>query len=215
VPDLSGNLGASLTSIETKCLIIEPPGISGSMTFEDTGGGTANVTGTQDLNFVIDVLIAAFNAQVIITTASSTAFSGTGTGNVGDGDTIILDVLTPPTEDLKGQPCAGCVGGNINAVPSGTVNCAAFDNTTTPPTDVSAGICPLANLPMGGDNILPFEGDPGQRTFPPINFSDLGGGQLGFALGGGPAAATGWYLVNPRALAGNGTQWAALTGVQQ
>jgi hypothetical protein len=191
VPDLSGNPGASLTTIETKCLIIGPPGISGSMTFEETSPGNFDVTGSQTLDFVIDVTIAAVNARVVITTNSVTAFSGTAAGSLPG--TLTMDPLTAPF--------------NVNAAATGNVNCQATNTMTM--MDVSCAICPLANLTCG-DNSVPLTGDPGQRTFPPITI-----GASSFELGAGPADPTGWYLSNPAPLAGNGTQWVALAGVQQ
>ena len=190
-PDLSGNPGASLTGISTKCIIITPPDISGFMEFDETSPGNFDVTGEQTLSFVIDVTIAAVSAQVIINTNSVTSFSGTGTGALPG--TITLDALTAPF--------------NINAAATGNVNCQALNTMTM--MDVSCAICPLANLTCG-DNSVPLVGDPGMRTFPPINIAS---GVL--ELGAGPADATGWYLSNPAALAGNGTQWVALSGVQQ
>ena len=96
---------------------------------------------------------------------------------------------------------------NINAAATGITNCTATNLATG--VDVSDAICPLAGL-MGGDNPLPFPGDPFMRTFPPIAV-----GASTFALGAGPADPTGWYLSNPPALAGNGTQWVGLSGVLQ
>ena len=190
VPDLSGNAGANLTGIDTKCLILSLPDVSGCMQFEETGSGDFDVTGEQTLSFVIDVTVASVGARVIITTDSVTTFAGTGTGALPG--TITLD-------DLGG-------GFNINAAATGNVNCQATNTVTG--DDVSAGICPLANL-MGGDNSVPLPGDPGTRTFPDLTVTDTD-----FELGGGSANADGWYLVNPAPLAGNGTQWAALSGVR-
>jgi hypothetical protein len=191
VPDLSGNPGANLTGIGTKCLIIEPPGISGTMTFEETSPGNFDVTGEQALSFVIDVTVTAVNARVVITTNSVTTLTGTGTGALPG--TITLD----------------SVGGgfNINAAATGNANCQATNTATM--MDVSAFVCPLANL-QGGDNPVPLPGDPGTRTFPPLTVT-----ASDFQLGGGAAAASGWYLSNPAPLAGNGTQWVALSGVLQ
>ena len=191
VPDLSGNLGANLTGITGKCIIILPPDVTGSITLEETSTGVFSVTGTQDLVFTIDVTIAAVAAQVVIVTNSSTAFSGTGTGALPG--TITLDPLTAPF--------------NINAAATGITNCTATNLATG--ADVSAAICPLAGL-TGGDNALPFPGDPGQRTWSPIVTT-----ATSFQLGGGPSAADGYYLSNPAPLAGNGTQWVALSGVLQ
>jgi len=188
VPDLSGNLGANLTGIADKCLIIAPPDVSGCMQFEETSPGNFDVTGTQNLKFVIDVTIDAVAAQVVITTDSVTTFSGTGTGALPG--TITMDALTAPF--------------NVNAVASGTTNCAATNTATM--ADVSDAVCPLAGL-MGGDNALPFPGDPGQRTFPPLAVTaDT------FEMGDGPTDATGYYLANPAPISGNGTQWPALLG---
>lgn len=188
VPDLSSNPGANLTGITAKCLIIAPPDISGCMQFEETSAGNFDVTGTQNLSFVIDVTIPAVAAQVVITTNSVTTFSGTGTGALPG--TITMDALTAPF--------------NINAVATGTTNCTATNTATM--ADVSDSICPLAGL-EGGDNSLPFDGDPGQRTFPPLAVTaDT------FEMGAGPTDATGYYLANPAAIAGNGTQWPALLG---
>jgi hypothetical protein len=191
VPDLSGNLGANLTGITGKCIIILPPDVSGSLVLDETSDGVFSVTGTQDLVFTIDVTIAAVAAQVVIVTNSSTAFSGTGTGALPG--TITLDPLTAPF--------------NINAAATGITNCTATNLATG--ADVSTAICPLAGL-TGGDNALPFPGDPGQRTWSPIVTT-----ATSFQLGGGPSAADGYYLSNPAPLAGNGTQWVALSGVLQ
>jgi hypothetical protein len=188
VPDLSGNPGANLTGIGAKCLIIAPPDISGCMQFEETSSGNFDVTGTQNLTFTIDVTIPALSARVVITTNSVTTFSGTGTGTLPG--TITLDPLTAPH--------------NINAAATGITNCTATNTSTG--ADVSVDICPNAGL-MGGDNALPFPGDPGQRTFPPLAVTaDT------FEMGAGPTDATGYYLANPAAIAGNGTQWPALLG---
>jgi hypothetical protein len=188
VPDLSGNLGANLTGITDNCLIIEPPDISGCILFEETSPGNFDVTGEQALSFTVDVEIAAV-FRVEITNNSVITFSGTGTGALPG--TIALDLITMPF--------------NINAVASGITNCKATNTATM--EDVSDSICPLAGL-MGGDNALPFPGDPGMRTFPPLTI-----GADTFELGAGPADPSGWYLSNPAPLAGNGTQWVALAGV--
>ena len=190
VPDLSGNSGANLTGIIDKCLIISPPDIIGCMQFEETSTGNFDVTGEQTLSFVIDVTVAAVSAQVVITTDSVTTFTATGTGALPG--TITLDDLGD--------------GFNMNAAASGNVNCQATNTNTG--EDLSAVVCPLANL-MGGDNSVPLPGDPGTRTFPPLTVTDTD-----FQLGGGSADAGGWYLVNPAPLAGNGTQWAVLSGVR-
>ena len=190
VPDLSGNPGANLTGIDTKCLVLSPPDVSGCMQFEETSSGNFDVTGEQTLSFVIDVTVASVGAQVIITTDSVTTFTGTGTGALPG--TITLD-------DIGG-------GFNMNAAASGNVNCQATNTNTG--DDVSAAVCPLANL-MGGDNSVPLPGDPGTRTFPDLTVTDTD-----FELGGGAAEADGWYLSNPAPLAGNGTQWVALSGVR-
>jgi len=188
-PDLTGNPGANLTGIDTKCLILTDPDISGCMQFEETSAGVFDVTGEQTLSFVIDITVPAPAAQVIITTNSVTAFSGTGTGSLPG--TITMDDLMMGT-------------GNVVAAATGNVNCQALDPGTG--ADISAGVCPLANLDAG-DNAVPLPGDPGSRTFPPITV-----GADTFELGAGPADPTGYYLVNPPMLAGNGTQWAALAG---
>jgi len=190
-PDLSGNPGANLTGITTKCLIINPPDVSGSMTFDETSAGNFDVSGVQDLTFTIDVTIAAVGAQVIINTNSSTVFTGTGTGSLPG--TINMDALGG--------------GFNVNAAATGNVTCEAFN--TTSGADVSCAICPLANL-VCGDNPVPLPGDPGTRTFPPLTV-----GATTFELGAGAADPTGWYLSNPAPLAGNGTQWVALAGALQ
>jgi hypothetical protein len=189
-PDLSGNLGANLTGIAAKCIIIEPPGVCGCMQFDETSSGNFDVTGEQTLSFVIDVTIASVSARVVITTDSVTTFSGTGAGALPG--TITLDALGD--------------GFNINAAATGNVNCQATNLSTG--ADVSTGVCPLANL-EAGDNSVPLPGDPGTRTFPPLTI-----GADTFELGAGPADATGWYLSNPAPLAGNGTQWVALAGEQ-
>jgi len=189
-PDLTGNPGANLTGIDTQCLILTPPDISGCMQFEETSAGVFDVTGEQTLSFVIDITVPAPAAQVIITTNSVTAFSGTATGSLPG--TITMDDLMMGT-------------GNVVAAATGIVNCQALDPGTG--ADISAGVCPLANLDAG-DNTVPLPGDPGSRTFPPITV-----GADTFELGAGPADPTGWYLVNPSPLAGNGTQWAAFAGV--
>jgi hypothetical protein len=190
-PDLSGNPGANLTGISDKCLILAPPDISGSMTFDETSAGNFDVTGTQNLSFVIDVTVVAVSAQVIIETESVTSFSGTATGALPG--TLTMNPLTAPF--------------NVNAAATGNVNCKAFNTTTM--TDVSCAICPLANLTCG-DNSVPLPGDPGARTFPPLTI-----GATSFELAAGPDDASGWYLSNPAPLAGNGTQWVALAGVLQ
>ena len=188
VPDLSGNLGANLTGITGKCIIITPPDIQGFMQLQETSPGNFDVTIQQDLVFTIDVTIAAVAAQVVIVTNSSTALTGTGTG--ASPGTVTLDPLTAPF--------------NMNAAATGITNCTATNLATG--DDVSDAICPLAGL-TGGDNPLPFPGDPGARTMPPINTT-----ATSFQMGGGPADATGWYLSNPANLAGNGTQWLAYAG---
>jgi hypothetical protein len=163
----------------------------GTMWRDETSPCNFDVTVTQNLSFTIDVTIAAVAAQVVIVTNSSTVLTGTGTGSAPG--TITLDPLTAPF--------------NINAAATGITNCTATNLATG--VDVSDAICPLAGL-MGGDNPLPFAGDPFMRTFPPIAV-----GASTFALGAGPADPTGWYLSNPPALAGNGTQWVGLSGVLQ
>jgi hypothetical protein len=188
VPDLAGNPGANLTGITGKCILIVPPDIQGFMVLNETSAGNFDVTIQQDLVFVIDVTIAAVNANVNIVTDSSTRLTNTGTG--ANPGTITLTPLTAPF--------------NINAAATGLTVCTATNTATG--DDVSDAICPLAGL-MGGDNPLPFEGDPFMRTMPPINTTDTG-----FQMGGGPADATGWYLSNPAPLAGNGTQWLAYAG---
>jgi hypothetical protein len=230
-PNLTAAPSNNLTGINTKCLIIQSPDVSGSMSFEDTGGGNFNVTGVQDLLFTIDVTIPAVSARVIINTDSSTVFTGTATGALPG--TITMDPLTAPF--------------NVNAAATGVANCQALNqlfigsactvDTDCPfggacndpidpldppcgqicggatlgclPTDVSVQVCPLANL-QAGDNPVPLPGDPGMRTFPPITV-----GAATFELGAGAADPTGWYLSNPPNMAGNGTQWVALAGVQQ
>jgi hypothetical protein len=190
VPDLSGNPGANLTGITAKCALITPPGVCGCMQFDETSSGNFDVTGEQTLEFVIDVTIASVTARVEITTNSVTTFTGTASGALPG--TITLDGLGD--------------GFNVNAAATGNVNCKATN--TESGADVSNAICPLANL-MGGDNPVPLPRDPGMRTFPPLTIgADI------FELGAGPADASGWYLSNPAPLAGNGTQWVALTGEQ-
>ena len=190
-PDLSGNPGANLTGVGTQCLILTPPDISGCMQFDETSPGNFDVTGEQTLSFVIDVTVASVFARVVITTDSVTEFSGTGTGSLPG--TITLDSLGD--------------GFNINASATGNVNCQATNTATN--EDVSDTVCLLANLPSGGDNSVPLPGDPGTRTFPPFTI-----GASTFEFGSGPADPTGWYLSNPRDIAGNGTQWIALAGDQ-
>jgi hypothetical protein len=77
--------------------------------------------------------------------------------------------------------------------------------------DVSETVCPLANL-QAGINLTPLPADPLTRTWPIIAFS--GAGKLNMGMDGGPAVPGGWYLNNPAPMAGNGTQFVALTGVQ-
>jgi hypothetical protein len=194
VPDLSGNPGANLTGITTKCLIITDPDIAGSMTFEETTPGNFNVTGVQDLSFVIDVTIEAFGANVNINTNSSTEFTGTGTGTF-PGTITLTD---------------GGDGFNVDAAATGQVVCTATNLVTG--DDVSCVLCGLANLQCEADggNPVPLPGDPGRRTFPPIEV-----GEGDFQLQGGASATTGWYLSNPAPLAGNGTQWVSLSGNRQ
>ena len=187
-PSLSGNPGANLTGIDDKCLIVEPPNVSGCLQFEETSPGNFDATGEQTLSFVIDVIIASVAARVEITTNSVTSFAGTSTGALPG--TITMDDLGD--------------GFNINAAATGTVNCKATNTTTN--ADVSDQICPLANF-APGDNTVPLPGDPGKRAFPTIEV-----GADSFELGAGPGNASGWYLVNPAPLASNGTQWAALSG---
>jgi hypothetical protein len=118
--------------------------------------------------------------------------------------TMVLDETSPGNFDVT---VTQNLSFNINAAATGITNCTATNLATG--VDVSDAICPLAGL-MGGDNPLPFAGDPFMRTFPPIAV-----GASTFALGAGPADPTGWYLSNPPALAGNGTQWVGLSGVLQ
>jgi hypothetical protein len=187
-PDLRGNPGNNLTSIYTQCIPIVSPGVCGCMQFTETSSGNFDVTGEQTLEFVIDVSITSVNARVVITTNSVTKFTGTGSGALPGS--ITLNPLTAPF--------------NVNAAATGNVNCQATN--TSSGADVSAAVCPLANL-MGGDNSVPLPGDPGMRTFPPLTT-----GVDTFELGSGPADPSGWYLSNPAPLGGNGTQWVALAG---
>jgi len=162
--------------------------VCGCMHFEETSAGNFDVTGEQTLEFVIDVTVTSVNARVVITTNSVTKFTGTGSGALPGS--ITMNPLTAPF--------------NVNAAATGNVNCQATN--TSSGADVSAAVCPLANL-QGGDNSVPLPGDPGMRTFPPLTT-----GADTFELGSGPADPTGWYLSNPAPLGGNGTQWVALAG---
>jgi hypothetical protein len=212
-PNLSQNPGNSLTGIHSQCVPVDgfsnsPPEIAGSLTFADATGGAWTVTGTQDLAFVIQTQVdVGVIVDVTITSNSSTALDGTGTGTFGSGGSIAMDALTQDGTDLNGNACAECAAGNINSVPSGTVICEALGPGGV---NLAGVVCPLANLDPG-TNILPFDGDPGQRTFPDLTFAGSAP-NLVFQMGGGPTTPGGWYLVNPSNVAGKGTQWAALTG---
>ena len=79
-------------------------------------------------------------------------------------------------------------------------------DSTCDPVDVSAALCPVANL-EAGNNDLPLPDDPGFRLFPALNFTQ-DGADLDMEMGGGPDVATGWYIVDPA----NGVQFAYLEG---
>jgi hypothetical protein len=146
---------------------------------------------------------------------------------------------------VDGQLCAKPRAGEFfpGACATGTVFCEAFNNLgvgtacTTPadcpqtdptamppvtqtctggtcdPVDVSVAVCPLANLD-GGINLTPLPADPLQRAWPTtLTFS--GAGKLNMQMDGGPSVPAGWYLNNPTPMAGNGTQFVTLTGVEQ
>ena len=169
VPDLSDKQGADIAGSTTKCIIVEPPGVSGCLELDDTGSGW-NVTGQQQLSFVIQASLGTSTA--VITTNSLTEFTGTGTG--ASPGTITLDDIGD--------------GFNMNVEVSGIVNCTATDGSGN---DASATLCPAAGL-MPGDNALPLPTDPLKRSFPPIT-----SGADTFELGAGLADPTGWYLSNP------------------
>jgi hypothetical protein len=191
VPDLRAVPDASLTNQETKCLILPAPAVAGFISFDETSPGNFDVFAVQFLDFVIDVTLDFLSAQVVVTTMSRTEITGTATGAIPG--VITLDLLADPF--------------NVNTMGSGNVNCTATDLDDG--SDVSTGVCPLAGLPLGGDNPVPLPGDPGMRTIPPITI-----GAASFELGTGNASATGYYLSNPADLANDGSQFIALAGVQ-
>jgi hypothetical protein len=171
--------------------------MTGSLTVTDTGGGTVAVTGAYNLNFTIDVtvMVGAQEAAVNIVTMSQTDLTGTGVGSATDGGSVVLDMLAAPKNAF-----------NLDSTASGNVNCVV----TAAGTDISDAICPMAGL-VGGDNMLPLPGDPNGRLWPDLNFSE-DGGELIVVMGEGAINATGWFLVNPAPLSGNGTQFGTLTG---
>jgi hypothetical protein len=197
VPNLGPRADSNLTGIEEKCVIKSAPDVSGTMVLTDMTNDVWGVEITQNLMFAIETTVVALGVNVLIPTNSTTVLTGTADGQLPG--TITLRDLVDPTF-------------NVNASATGTVFCCA--SSMSPPVcdnpvggDFGATICPLANLAVG-PNTLPLPGDPGARTLPPINANGT------WDLGGGSSVDTGWYLVNPRPLAGNGTQFAALGGVQ-
>jgi len=199
VPNLGPRSDSNLTGIEEKCVIKSAPDVSGTMVLTAAGTDVWDVEITQNLMFAIETTVALgpIQVNVEIPTNSTTVLTGTADGPVPG--TIVLRDLADPTF-------------NINASATGTVFCCA--SSFSPPVcdspvggDFGPSVCPLANLAVG-PNTLPLPGDPNARTLPAINANGA------WDLGGGSSVASGWYLVNPSPLAGNGTQFAALGGVQ-
>jgi hypothetical protein len=214
VPALSGVPGASLTGIEDQCTIVSgEPDITGSMVV--TERATADVWDmlmTQNLLFTIELQIAfgPITANAIIQTDSQTVIDGVADGTVPgslDFREFDKDIIIPPATD----PTTFTY--NVNAAADGTVFCCADTNTPpdcSPPTYGNAAIVLCGAVPplAPGNNSLPLTGDPGARTFPLMTLNGS------WQFGDGAPNINGWYLVNPRPLAGNGTQFAALAGVQ-
>jgi hypothetical protein len=204
VPALSGVPGASLTGIETQCTIVSgEPEITGSMVV--TERATADVwdmTMTQNLLFTIELQIpfGPITANAIIQTDSTTVIDGVADGTV------------PGSLDFR-EFMVGANTFNVNAAATGNVFCCADTNTPpdcSPPSygDAAATLCGAVPPLAPGNNSLPLTGDPGARTFPLMTLNGS------WQFGDGAPNINGWYLVNPRPLAGNGTQFAALAGVQ-
>jgi len=198
-PDLSTVDGSTVTSGDQKCQIVIPPDVSGSMTITDMGSGSYAITAVQDLQFTVvaEVMIPdlQLTATATIESSSTTTLTGTGTGSAADGGMITLDALAG---DLSAF--------NMNATLEGNVNCSVVASVG----DLSALVCPEIGL-MGGDNPVPLPMDPGARLLPVLNFA-ADGDDLVVTMGGGASNADAWYIVNPAPMAGNGTQFATLTG---
>jgi len=198
-PDLSTVDGSTVTSGDQKCQIVTPPDVSGSMTITDMGGGSYAVTAVQDLQFTVvaEVMIPdlQLTATATIESSSTTTLTGTGMGSATDGGSINLTPLAAPLDAF-----------NMNAALEGNVNCSVIASVG----DLSALVCPEIGL-MGGDNPVPLPGDPGARLLPVLNFA-ADGDDLVVTMGGGVSNADAWYIVNPAPMAGNGTQFATLTG---
>jgi hypothetical protein len=224
VLDLAFVIEASIAAFSAEVTIMT----SSSTPLSGTGMGTVSDGGT----ITMDALNPDYNVQAGIPCscepiADEPQPCGPGQGGECPGD-----------DQLCVKPFPSFIGG----CQTGTVICEAVNNTgvgnactcadgmvcadcpndalgqtctdsTCDPVDVSVAICPLANGLKGGLNLTPLPGDPLQRAWPDITFS--GAPKLNMQMDGGPSLPGGWYVNNPPFLSGDGTQFLALTGVEQ
>jgi hypothetical protein len=179
------------TSIDVFCIESFP---GTAFTFDDDGAGSVSMTGEIALLFAINTAInlagdCSLIVPVLIETNSLTELSGSGTGSVSPGGSLVLDQLPPPDDAYNVE--------NVNVTGQVLCDAGAF----------SATICPLAGL-APGINPVPLPSDNSLRQYPQINF---GGsvGNLTWQTGAGPSDPSGWFVNNAA-----GDQFLTLGGSQ-